>query len=98
MAVTEVVTLTKDDGTTYATVTEATEAFESANASSDLTSILTYLQDAITDGDMIQSIALKEDSAGFVLTRTWTDAKWAEANAMSTPTFGNGWSRSVTIT
>ncbi len=46
---------------------------------------------------MIQSIALKADSAGFVLTRTWTDAKWAEANAMSTPTFGNGWSRSVTI-
>ena len=97
MAVTETVTLTKDDGTTYASAAEAITAFESANTSSDLTLASTYLQDAIIDGDMIQSMALKEDSAGFVLTRTWTDAKWADAGSnCPTPAVGNGWSRSST--
>ena len=67
MAVTETVTLTKDDGTTYASAAEAITAFESVNTA---------------------------DSAGYVLTRTWTDAKWADAgSACPTPAVGNGWSR-----
>ena len=94
MAVTETVTLTKDDGTTYASAAEAITAFESANTSSDLTSASTYMDTAVADGDMVQSVALKADSAGYVLTRTWTDAKWADAgSSCPTPAVGNGWSR-----
>ncbi len=30
---------------------------------------------------MVESVALKASNDGFVLTRTWTDAKWAEAQS-----------------
>ncbi len=96
MAVTETVTLTKDDSTTYASAADAITAFESANPSSDLTSASTYMDTAIADGDMVQSVALKADSAGYVLTRTWTDAKWAEAQSTKADfVLGSGWTKVV---
>ena len=95
MAVTETVTLTKDDGTTYASAAEAINALESANTSSELTAAAAYNSQATADGDMVQSVALKADSTGYVLTRTWTDAKWADST-ITTPAIGNGWSRSST--
>ena len=97
MAVTQTITLTKD-GATFSSATEAGDLFLSECASAQLTTVFTYNQDAITSGDMIESTALKSSNDGFVITRTWTDAKWAQANTMSAPTVGNGWSRSVTIT
>ena len=96
MAVTETVTLTKDDGTTYASAAEAINALESANTSSDLTSASTYMGTAVADGDMVQSVALKADSAGYVLTRTWTDAKYAEAQSTKSAfVLGSGWTKVV---
>ncbi len=97
MAVTQTITLTKD-GATFSSATEAGDLFLSECASAQLTTVFTYNQDAITSGDMIESTALKSSNDGFVITRTWTDAKWAQANTMSAPTVGNGWSRSVTVT
>lgn len=97
MAVTQTITLTKDSAT-FASAVEAGHLFLSECASAQLTTIFTYNQDAITSGDMIESIALKSSNDGFVITRTWTDAKWAEAELYPAPTISNGWSRSVTIT
>ena len=96
MAVTETVTFTNDAGTTYASADEAIIALESANPSSELTAAAAYNDKATADGDMVQSVALKADSTGYVLTRTWTDAKWADSATITTPTIGNGWSKSST--
>ena len=95
MAVTQTVTLTKD-GATFASVNEAADLFESECADAQLTTNKTYNEDAVTSGDMVESVALKSGNDGFVLTRTWTDAKYAEAQSTKSAfALGSGWTKVV---
>lgn len=97
MAVTQTVTLTKD-GATFASVSEATDLFDSECANAQLTTNKTYNKNAIESGDMVESIALTSSNDGFVVTRTWTDAKWAEAQSTKTPlTLGSGWAKTKVV-
>jgi hypothetical protein len=95
MAVTQTVTLTKDDAT-FASVNEAAELFISECTDTQLNTNKTYNEDAITSGDMVESVALKASNDGFVLTRTWTDAKYAEAQSTKSAfVLGSGWTKVV---
>tara|TARA_B000000532_G_scaffold130590_1_gene104720 strand:+ start:3986 stop:4285 length:300 start_codon:yes stop_codon:yes gene_type:complete len=98
MAVTQTVTLTKD-GATFGSATEAANLFISeCDADSQLTTNKTYNENAIESGDMIESIALTSSNDGFVVTRTWTDAKYAEAQSTKSPlTLGSGWTKTNVI-
>ena len=95
MAVTQTITLTKDSAT-FASVNEAADLFESECASAQYTTNKTYNKNAIESGDMVESFALKSGNDGFVITRTWTDAKYAEAQSTKSAfALGSGWTKVV---
>ena len=97
MAVTQTVTLTKD-GATFGSATEAANLFISECADAQLTTNKTYNENAIESGDMIESIALTSSNDGFVITRTWTDAKYAEAQSTKSAfALGSGWAKTNVI-
>ena len=95
MAVTQTVTMTKD-GATFTSASEASELFHSECTDAQLSTNKTFNEGAIISGDMVESVALKASNDGFVLTRTWTDAKWAEAQSTKADfVLGSGWTKVV---
>ena len=44
-----------------------------------------------------QKQELTEDSTGLRVARVWTDEMWTDAQSISAPTIGNGWTRTATV-
>jgi len=96
MAVTQTVTLVKS-GATFADVAEAIETFNTDNASAALTSAISVLNTAVSEGTLTVSAELNASANGVVITRVWDDAAYTSAGGASAsrPAISSSWTRTI---
>ena len=102
MAVTQTITIRKEDGTEFSTVPEAVDLFMSECETPALLSNEKFNNAAIAAGEMVESKSLTLPNDGVVVTRTWTDSKWLEAESTkhiraTEKQYNNGWIRTASV-
>jgi hypothetical protein len=85
MAVTQTITISKDDGTTYSSMNDLTSAMFNECSMPD--EVNNFIATCTSEGTCTNSTVLSEDGATVTITRVWDDAKWAEFAAMSSGDF-----------
>lgn len=87
----------KKDGAKFADLQEAVAAFKVDHATLVAVSETDdYNSSLEVTGDLKQSQSLNTTNDGFVVTRTWTDERWASFNGDdSRPELAEGWTRIV---
>lgn len=85
MAVTQTITMSKDDGTVYSAMNDLTSAMFTECSMPD--EVNNFIATCTSAGTCSNSTVLSEDGTTVTITRVWDDAKWAEFDAMSSGDF-----------